>query len=316
MTYKNLVNFIKENTHKAAFDLTFPKVKSKVIFTIGEGASNVSAMLSSVMSACEIPHSRYINIDYFKLRDRFIRHENPILIDELCKAAEKIKRKAKSNISSDDLLFTIALSLLDGEYIIIEMSEDFYKSVINRIDFEPFAILLCSLDDEKNADLIKTLPCKTHFCALSQKENYDYIRHADENGRKMAFVSQNKYFVKSSNLLFADFYHFSYLYRLHTIDQSNIILAILVIESAALLLGAPRAYIYKGLSSAILPDDLNLNSLEPIVLLRIGDDNFNLPKGLICEKITDIIPSHRPSSNTVFYGNIEYIIQVKKAMGN
>ena len=44
MTYKHLFKLIKENTDKSTFDLTFLNVKSKVIFAVGNGASNVSAI--------------------------------------------------------------------------------------------------------------------------------------------------------------------------------------------------------------------------------------------------------------------------------
>ena len=314
MTYKHLTKFIKENIYESNFDLTTLDVKSKIIFAIGDGASNVCAMLSSVMNACEIPHSRYINMDYLDLRDRFLRDNNSISLDETCKSAEKIKKMANSIISSNDLLFCLSLSLLDGDYILIEMSEEYYKSLIGRINFSPFAILLCSLDDKKNEELIPITPSTTHICSLSQKENYDYIRPADENGRRLALVSKNKYLVKSTNLLFADFYHFSYLYRLACIDSNNILLATLTIESAALLFGAPRPYIYKGLSNAVLPCDIKLVSILPIILLKIGDDNFKLPKGLFCDKITEIIPSQKPTKNTIFYGSKDYIDKIKKAM--
>ena len=314
MTYKHLTKFIKENIYESNFDLTALAVKSKIIFAIGGGASNVCAMLSSIMYECEIPHSRYINIDYFDLRDRFLNNNDSVSLDKICKNAEKIKKMANSIISGDDLLFCLSLSLLDGEYILIEMSEEYYKSLISRINFSPFAILLCSLDDKKNEELIKITPNTTHVCALSQKENYDYIRPIDKNGRKTALVSKNKYLVKSTNLLFADFYHFSYLYRLPCIDSNNIFLATLAIESATLLFSAPRPYIYKGLSNAMLPCELKLISISPIILLKIGDDNFKLPKGLSCDKITEVIPSQKPTQNTIFYGNKEYIDKIKKAM--
>ena len=314
MTYKHLTKFIKENIYESNFDLTALAVKSKIIFAIGDGASNVCAMLSSIMYECEISHSRYINIDYFDLRDRFLNNNDSISLDKICKNAEKIKKMAKSIISGDDLLFCLSLSLLDGEYILIEMSEEYYNSLISRINFSPFAILLCSLDDKKNEEFIKITPNTTHVCALSQKENYDYIRPIDKNGRKTALVSKNKYLVKSTNLLFADFYHFSYLYRLPCIDSNNIFLATLAIESATLLFSKPRPYIYKGLSNAMLPCELKLISISPIILLKIGDDNFKLPKGLSCDKITEVIPSQKPTQNTIFYGNKEYIDKIKKAM--
>ena len=314
MTYKHLTKFIKENIYESNFDLTALAVKSKIIFAIGGGASNVCAMLSSIMYECEISHSRYINIDYFDLRDRFLNNNDSVSLDKICKNAEKIKKMANSIISGDDLLFCLSLSLLDGEYILIEMSEEYYKSLISRINFSPFAILLCSLDDKKNEELIKITPNTTHVCALSQKENYDYIRPIDKNGRKTALVSKNKYLVKSTNLLFADFYHFSYLYRLPCIDSNNIFLATLAIESATLLFSTPRPYIYKGLSNAMLPCELKLVSISPIILLKIGDDNFKLPKGLSCDKITEVIPSQKPTQNTIFYGNKEYIDKIKKAM--
>ena len=44
MTYKHLTKFIKENIYESNFDLAALNVKSKIIFAIGDGASNVCAM--------------------------------------------------------------------------------------------------------------------------------------------------------------------------------------------------------------------------------------------------------------------------------
>ena len=71
---------------------------------------------------------------------------------------------------------------------------------------------------------------------------------------------------------------------------------------------------YKGISNAELPLDLKLHSVSPTILLKIGDGNFKLHRNLNFEKITDVIPSSKPTSNTVFYGSAEYIHKVKKAM--
>lgn len=314
MTYKNLVKFIKENNNENVFDLIHPCVKSKIIFAVGKSSTNVASMLSSVMNVCEISHSRYVSAEHFELRDRFIRSNEQISIDEICRSASKIRKKSKSLISSNDLMLALALSLLDGEYIIIEMSEKYYQSIINRITFSPFAVLFCSFDDEYNANLIAQAPSSTHICALSQAPRYDYLHTENENGRKTVFASPNKLTLKSSDLLGADFYHFSYLYRLPCIDLDNLLLATLVIESATALFDTPRAYIYKGLASTTLPCDLKIFSISPTVLLKIGSDDFTLPKGFDFEKITNLVPSQRPASNTIFYGNADYIEKVKKAI--
>lgn len=316
MTYKNLQKFINENTNKNDFDLTSFDVKSKIIFTIGEHASNVACILSSIMHACKISHSRCINIEHFEVRDRLVRHGNHLPIDVICEKAHKLKRNTKGQISGDDLLLALSLSLLNGDYIIIEMSEDYYKSVINRINFTPFAILFCSLNDENNDDLIAKAPPSTHICALSQNESYDYISQIEKNGRKTALVSKNKITFKNATLLGTDFYHFSYLYRTPIIDQNNLLPTALAIEAATLLFDAPRPYVYTGLSEVSLPFDLKIYSIAPTVLLRIGDGDFILPSGLNFERITDMLPTEMPTHNTVFYGKAEYIEKVKARLKN
>ena len=98
MTYKNLKKFLTENTFtniKLLFDLMPQGVKSKVIFSVGEGSHITSTLISSIMSECDIPHSRYIKHDEYELKNRFVRQNESINITELCKTADHLLQKAK-----------------------------------------------------------------------------------------------------------------------------------------------------------------------------------------------------------------------------
>ena len=316
MTYKNLKRYIDLNDKENNFDLARIFVKSKVIFIVGDHRSNVASMLSSVLSACEISHSRYIGLAHLELKDRFINNGESISVDSLCASAHKLKRNTQGKISSDDLLLALSLSLLGGNYLLIEMSEEHYQSALKRIGFTPFALILCSKNDESNAKFIAQAPKSTHICALSEKKSYDFCSKSDDNGRKIAFVSENKLTFKSANLLGTDFYHFNYLYHAPIIDQRNLLSAGLVIETASILFNAPRPYIYKGISDAALPCDLKIASISPTIILSVGDGNFILPKGFDFERVTNVVPNPPITNNTVFYGDIDYIEKIKSIIKN
>ena len=108
MTYRSFKTFINKNTqqhNKDVFDLIPFSIKSKIILIVGSRASNVASYLSSIMSACEMDYSHYINTDKIALDKRFLKSNAIINQDILCENAEKILKATSKSISNDDLLF-------------------------------------------------------------------------------------------------------------------------------------------------------------------------------------------------------------------
>ena len=318
MTYKNLKKFLSNNQNNAKidFDLMPHGVKSKIIFCVGTGACNTAAFLSSVLSEKSISHSRYINCDELDIKDRFLQNGRQLEIDMLCKNAEKIIKKSGKEISNKALLFTLSLLLLDDEYLIIEMDDDFYEAVVGGINFTPLAILFTSLNDENNQKLIDMAPCGvSEIFAVSKAENYDYISSvANKNGTRVSYATGNKITVSKQTLWGTDIYYFSYSYHLSSIDQRNNILAVLALDCAKVLFGISKATIYKGLSKAKLLYDFELYSICPNILLHSGDMDFILPQNMKYNIITSCEDFVFPTENTLFCGNAEFIEQVKEKL--
>lgn len=284
MTYKSLNNFINKNKQEhnsKIFDLIPFDIKSKIIFIVGNRASNVGSFLTSIMSACEISHTHYINSNRVDFNKRFLHNELPISQEIICENAEKLLKISKKSLSNDDLFLAITLSVTNEEYTIIEMSEDYYNYAKEYIS--PFALILSVKDDEKIANLIENAPDSVkEIISLSNKENFDYISNkTNDKGARITLASANKITIADANLLGTSFYHYSYLYHISALDLNNVSLAHLAIESANVLFSAPRPYIYKGLDSARPIFDLKLYSLSPTILIWNGEDDYLLHHTLI-----------------------------------
>lgn len=279
MTYRSLKNFINKNSQKhnsKIFDLISKDIKSKIILIVGNRTCNVASFLCSIMSACEISHTHYINTNRVDFNKRFLHNELPINQEIICENAEKLLKITKKSLSNDDLFLAITLSISSDEYTVIEMSEEYYNHAKEYIS--PFALILSIQEDEKVASLIKNAPNSIkEIISLSNKENFDYISNkTNDKGARITLASANKITIANANLLGTSFYHYSYLYHISALDLNNISLAHLAIESANVLFSAPRPYIYKGLDSARPILEFELYSLSPTVLVWNGEDEFSL----------------------------------------
>ena len=290
MTYRSFKAFINKNTqqhNKDIFDLLSFDIKSKIILIVGTRASNVASYLSSIISACEMDYSHYINTDKIALDKRFLKSNAIINQDILCENAEKILKATSKSISNDDLLFLLSFSVCDSEYLLVEASEEYYAQIKDKIS--PFALILAINDDQKVEYLIEnTKDGIKEIISLSQKDNFDYISNKyNKNGARITFASKNKITVSNVSLLGTSFYHYSYLYHISALDLNNIQLAHLAIESASVLFGTPRPYIYKGLENARPIFEFELYSLSPTVLLWKSEDEYTIHHK-IKEKIDQI----------------------------
>lgn len=316
MTYRSLKQFINKNTQKhneKIFDLMPLDIKSKIIFVIGEGANNTAEMLCSIMSACDIRYTRY-NADVTDINRRFLKNGEYVSSECLCDNAEKIIKRAKKLLSNDDLLFALAIVMASEEFTVIEMSEDFYNQIKGRIS--PQAIILAIKNDERAFELIENAPSNVkEIISLSEKDNFDYIStQANKNGARITLASPNKITISNANLLGVDFYHYSYLYHVWTLDLNNVELAHLAIESASAIFSAPRPYIYKGLDTVTMPHDLILYSLSPTILLCDEDYRFKLHHKLKFIIVTENDEFTYPTENTIFCGNRQYIEKIKEKL--
>ena len=310
MTYRTLKRFIKDNTqpnNKAIFDLISPEIKSKIIFVIGEGASNTIAYLSSIMRECDISHLHYANGRLFKNCD-------PISTELLCEKAEALLKATKRSLSNEDLFFSLALSFSDCDYSVIEMSEEYYNHIKDCII--PFAIVLAIKDDLNVKEIIYGAPSGTkEIISLSQKEDFNYISSkTNGHGARISLASPNKITVSSGDMFGIDFYHYNYLYHISALDMNNISLAHLSIEAASIIFGAPRPYIYRGLEKTKVPYDLVLYSLSPTILLYEGKADFKLHRKLKFKTVKENDKFEYPKENTIFCGSGEYIEQIKEKL--
>lgn len=318
MTYRSLKTFIKNNrqeNNEKIFDLIPKGIKSKIIFVTGEGAPNTACYLSSIMSACEIPHLHYINSPNRCISKRFLINNIPIAVDMLCENAQKILESAQKIISNDDLLFLLSISFSDDKYAIIEISEEYYDHLKNY--FSPFALILAINDDLKTENIINSAPKDVkEIISLSENDDFDYISTKfNHNGTRITLASPNKIIVSNSNVLGTSFYHYNYLYRTSAINLNNIPLAHLAIEAAGVLLSAPRPYIYKGLENVTLPDDLILYSLSPAILLyEGGEKDFRLHHKLKFNVLSEGDEFEAPTENTLFFGSKEYVNEIKEKL--
>lgn len=314
MTYKNLKRFLSENNNsELIFDLIPRGVKSKIILAVGENASNVSSFLSSILKQKGISHSRFINARKLELKNRFFNNGEPLEIDVICKYAERLIKKSGKAIGSEELLFDISLLALQNDYIIIEMTDDFYERIVDELTFVPLSIIFCTLNDKLNDRLIDLAPAGiSEIFALSARENFDYVsQHANKNGTRVSFASQNKITVYKNSVLGTEIFYFSYLYRLPSLDQRNNLLAIPAIDCARILFDISRATIHKGLSNARLIYDLELHSVSPTILLYEGENDFVLPKSMKYEIKTSTDGFAIPTNDTVYCGNEDFLDSIK-----
>lgn len=315
MTYKNLKRFLSENNNsELIFDLMPRGVKSKIILAVGENASNFASFLSSILKQKNISHSRFINCRNLELKDRFLKDGEPLEIDVICKYAERLIKKSGKAIGDEQLLFDISLLALQNDYVIIEISDDFYERTVDKLTFVPLSIIFCTLDDKLNNRLIDLAPVGvSEIFALSERENFDFVSQiTNKNGTRVSFASQNKITVYKNSLLGTEIFYFSYLYRLPSLDQCNNLLAILAIDCARILFDISRATIHKGLSNAHLIYDLELYSLSPNILLREGKDDFVLPHGMKYDVITSMDGFVIPTTDTVYCGSADFINSIKE----
>lgn len=320
MTYKHLKSFLKANTVSYAdnfFDLIPKNIKSKIILAVGSRASEASAYLSSIMSNMEIAHSRYIDIPSLELKDRFIKSGVMADTSELTALADRIIKKCSKNISTAELCFVLALELLadEGEYLILEMSDGMFMRIFSGSSFSARTVILTTLDDaltKKQANLI-SLPTANIF-TLSEQDDFDYISSkTTENGAKITYTSHNKTVKFRSDLFGTVFYYNLQEFYIKSFDLNNILPACLAIECARALFKAPLNILQSGLKNATLPQDIELYSLSPTVLLSERTDFCldHVLKFLVVTEADAIIP---PNENTIFCGNREFLDKIKNAV--
>ena len=318
MTYKNLKKFLYENQNNKSyiFDLMPKCVKSKIILAVGDGACNTASFLSSILNERGLSHSRYISYDEIELKDRFVQNGHPVEIDNLCQNAERLIKKSNKAIGAEELLFALSLLVLESDYVIIEISDEFYESVIQELTFIPYAILFCTACDKKNEKFIDLAPeGVAEIFVLSQKENFDYISNIkNSHGTRVSYASQNKINVYKTSLFYTEIFYFSYIYRIPSIDLSNTLLASIAIDCARILFGISRATIHKGTANAKLFGDIELYSVSPNIFFKLGDSNFALPQNVKYNVTVSLENFEAPTDNTIFCGNRDFIEAVKNIL--
>ena len=314
MTYKNLVKFISDNDRtniEFPFDLMPCSIKSKIILCVGDTTGNVLSFLSSIMNE---RHSRYLGRERVSIKNRFF-HDPPIEPVQLCDIADRLIKSTKKSISNESLLFLTSLRLLaDEEYLLLDVSKDLYLKLIGYIS--PLAIIFATKnvsDIERNIELLSNHV--KYIISLGDANDYSRIStNETKNGVTLCYASSDKITVRSSSPMGTDIFHYDYPYHLPIIDQKNVPLAHLAIEASCLIFSAIRPKISKGLEKAKDIDDLQLYSLSPTVLLRVGKDDFVLHHTMRFDTITDEEKVIGPTTDTIFCGSEEFIERVKSSI--
>lgn len=316
MTYKNLKKFLIENKNtKLNFDLIPKSIKSKIILCVGDGAHITSAILSSIMKECDVPHSHYTTYNGYELKNRFINSNSSINIMDLCAKADFLLQRSKKNISSEFLLFISALYLLDfEEYLILDITSELYRNIISHIS--AFAIVLATTNDEEAEYLISHAHNGTkEIISLTKKDNFDFISSTKLlSGARVSYASPNKINISKATIFETEFFHYDFKYSVPLIDQNNIQYAHLAIESANAIFSPIRQKILKGLKKSSPPDDFELHSLSPAILFRTNPKPFILHHSLDFDIVLEQNEVIAPSKNTIFWGNTEFIEKVKKQL--
>ena len=288
------------------------RIKSKIILCVGENACNTASFLSSIMSHSKIEHSHYICSSDIELKDRFLTYDSSVKIADLSVKTYNLFKRAKGTLSNDELLFLLTLKLLDNknEYLLIEASTDFYINSLSLLNLPLHSLILCFFDDEKSQECISLAPKSTkEIIALSQKNDYDYISNSkNQHGTRITYVSKNKYNATRTGILYGtEFYYFTQLYFANIIDQNNLPLAALSIQSAKTIFEISYPMIAKGLRKAKQFYDLQLYSINPTILFYLGEPNFKLPRRTKAVVITNENEEYSNQDNIVFCGNKEFI---------
>lgn len=320
MTYKHLKAFLEENCECSEFS-SVKKLKnnfgSKLIFIVGEDASNTASFLSSIMSTKNTNHSRYINAEHVELKDRFLQDGMPVHTNEITTSANLWLRRTKKCISNEELLVGVAIETLRNDYLLIEMSHAYCKSLFKSTKIVPYALLLASKNDEQNEEIINLAPGGIkEIISSTSKDNFDYISTAlSVNGTRVSFASPNKITYSTSKLMSGtQFFYFNDLFRIPTINLFDVPPAALAIEAARILFEIPNHRIRKGLIKANLIYNFEIHSTAPIVLLRAGKGDFKLHNKLKFKIITENDDIEIPSENTIFGGRQEFIDRVKETI--
>ena len=144
----------------------------------------------------------------------------------------------------------------------------------------------------------------------------DYISNRKNiYGASITYASKCKITKHYSSILGTFFYFYDYLYFIQSIDENKIYSAHLAIEASLLLFGATKAQIYKGLNNASLINDLKLIAICPAVFVYEGDKaDFSLYHGLKIKIVTNENEISKPSEDTIFCGNSEFLDKVKQVI--
>ncbi|MGM9631755.1 MAG: hypothetical protein ACI3XL_01515 [Eubacteriales bacterium] len=318
MTYNELKNQLPSASvpdESPVFDLVPKCVESKIIYAVGAGAANFSAVLSSIMNEGRVAHSRAICSRYLEPKDRFLLRGTPIAVKKLLASADRLTQH-NGGVSAEGLYFLLALDLLDAqdEFLIIEVSGEFYGKVACSLPISPYAVVFC------DADAVIKCPAGTReVIALTHDDNFDYISSArTDGGARISYTSQNKLEIMSVGLLGAKFFYNTVLYESSIIDRNNIELACLAVECATVLFSQSRLTLARGVKKAKPTLDPVLHSLSPTVLLKLGDDNVTLPKENRFKTVTEDNFSSFVGldGDTVFCGSREFLDSVKMNLKN
>lgn len=321
MLYKNLKLYLCEEhcgDNSAAISLIPRRIDSKVIFFVGDRAPNTSEFLSSILSARNMGHTRYINSDELECMYRYLQNGEHLHTREICYPYQYIAKKSKRSLSPEWMAFTIGTRALrrKEEYMLMDVTPEIYKAMISTSRLIPYAVVLCNSSDEENDLCISITPKEVReIVSLTQRDNFDYIsKERNKNGVHLTYASPNKYTFFKGNTDGSDFFYYDELYHINSIDTNNVHLACLAIEAARVILKIPDPYIEFGLATAEPIYDIKKIYSLPYVYFKIGGGDFKLPLRMRLDIVHEKdFNGEKPKRSTLYVGSREFYDHIRES---
>lgn len=269
------------------------------------------------MKSCGIDHTEYSALKgegyIFRLTEN---GEHTVDVGELCSEFRYISKRTKRSISGELMGLIVAMRLLCGraKYMIADISEDLFEDIMKNTSLIPCAVILCGDNSDKNELLASLVPKGTQeIVLLTDSINCDYVSSVkNPNGVRISYSSPNKHQVFKGNLSRTEFFYFSELMSISTMDLNNVPLACLAIEAARALFSLPLYTVRNGLRYAAIPQDVVPYSVSPLVFLKTGDREPKFAKGISPRIVReDNFDGAFPDSLTVYVGSAEFIEEIK-----
>lgn len=294
MTYRHIKKYLSEHNKADGgalpLRLCVQKSLSRTVLIVGDGAPDVCAYLSSVLTSSGLTHSYYSSAEHVELMGRFMRCGVPTEPHLLEVYAGRVRRRVPVDSSAECFLVSLALALPHiGEPLLICMSEELFEQTFTEFQPSPRAVVICTEDSERAERLCSLLP---------------------EGVLEITRASLPQIVRANVNLLGTRLYIGKKEYTISSIEPEQAVLAALALECAGHLTDTTHALSYRGLSHAQPPNAARLYCAMPPILLKVGGCAKHLDPLLHITQLTEG-EEDMEFERALFYGSGEYIERIK-----